>query len=106
MHQGALDGSAEFADIHRLWKRLRRLNEPLTFGIYPDSLKAYLASCGLDLLESLGASGYRERCMGPSAHQIKGYEFYESLMRSAGQPHNIFTGDPLSYARTMMFLTL
>jgi methyltransferase (TIGR00027 family) len=76
VHEGALDGSAEFADAPRLWKRLQRLNEPLTFGIYPDSLKAYLASRGLDLLESLGASEYRERYMGPSAHQIKGGEFY------------------------------
>lgn len=70
LHKGVLDCSAVFGDTRRLSKRLQRVNEPWTFGIYPASLKTYLASRGLDLLEDLGALEYRERYMGSSAHQI------------------------------------
>jgi len=76
VHKGLLDGSAVFEGTRHLWKTLQRAQEPWLFGIYPDHLHACLAARGLDLRENLGASAYRARYMGPSALQMKGYEFY------------------------------
>jgi methyltransferase (TIGR00027 family) len=76
VHKGLLDGSAAFADTRHVQKRLRRLHEPWIFGIYPDSLVECLASRGLNLLEDLGASEFRERYMGPAARRIKSWQFY------------------------------
>jgi len=76
VHKGLLDGSKQFVGTYHLWKTLQRTGEPWTFGIYPTHLQACLGSRGLTLLEDLGASEYRERYMGSSAHTMQGYEFY------------------------------
>jgi methyltransferase (TIGR00027 family) len=82
VHKGLLDGSAAFADTWH--EQLRRSHEPWIFGIYPDSLREYLASRGLNFLEDLEASELRERYMGPSARRIRSWQFYRVASASVG----------------------
>jgi methyltransferase (TIGR00027 family) len=56
---------------------IRRADEPMTFGLDPDDVPAYLAARGLELVSDTGAAAFREQAYGPAgAATIHGHEFY------------------------------
>lgn len=87
VHRGLLDGSGAFSVSPNVRRHLKRAGEPWTFGFYPAELPPYLAARGLQLKEDLGAIEYGAVCMGASADQMKGYEFYHVVIAEVGQPH-------------------
>jgi methyltransferase (TIGR00027 family) len=76
VHQGLLDGTVDFIGGKRLLDDVARLNEPWTFGIYPEQLSEFLEARGLALEEDVPAAEYRRTYFGAAAERMKGYEFY------------------------------
>ena len=76
VHRGVLDDSATFVGTRHIRKTLQRVGETWTFGFYPEQLQVYLSERGLDLIEDVGASEYRERYLGAYGRRMTGYEFY------------------------------
>jgi methyltransferase (TIGR00027 family) len=73
IHKGLLDGTVPFAGGAKMLANVRHLNEPWTFGLYPEDLPAYLRQFGLTLREDLGADDYRART---GLTHASGYAFY------------------------------
>jgi methyltransferase (TIGR00027 family) len=88
VHQGLLDGTADFIGGKRLLEDVARLNEPWTFGIYPEQLSEFLAARGLRLEEDVPAAEYRRRYFGAAAERMKGYEFYRIALATVC-PHGL-----------------
>jgi methyltransferase (TIGR00027 family) len=61
IHQGVIDGTAQFEGAREVSKYVRRFNEPFTFGLDPEKIAAYLAERGFELVEELGGAEYRAR---------------------------------------------
>jgi methyltransferase (TIGR00027 family) len=80
VHAGVLNGSVSFAGGGRLLRAVARLNEPWTFGLFPDHLAAFLRERGLCLDGDLSAQQYRRQYFGAAAQGMKGYEFYHVAM--------------------------
>jgi methyltransferase (TIGR00027 family) len=76
IHRGLLDGSGRFTVSPNVSRLLDKAGEPWKLGFYPEELPDYLHDRGLRLVEDLGAVEYGARCMGASAAQMRGYEFY------------------------------
>jgi len=76
VHSGVLNGSVYFEGAKRLLGDVARLDEPWTFGISPDKAAEFLCNRGLRLDRDLSAREYRRLYFGPSAAQMKGYDFY------------------------------
>jgi methyltransferase (TIGR00027 family) len=71
-----LERPQEFKGTKRLFRTLQNSGEPWTLGLVPSLVKRYVASCGLELIEDLGAEDYRGRYFGTKAARMRGYEFY------------------------------
>jgi len=82
VHRGLLDGSVRFEGTERLFRTLKGVGEPWTFGLAPAELPVYLGTRGFRLLLDLGASDYRRRYM-QDGHGMKGYEFYRVALAEA-----------------------
>jgi len=65
IHRGLLDGSVSFAGGDDTLSTVRRVGEPYTFGFDPAALPRHLSALGLELIEDVGASQYRERFLQP-----------------------------------------
>ena len=65
IHRTILGGAATFAGAGKTLATVRRSGEPYTFGFDPAELPQYLAARDLELIEDVGASGYRERYLDP-----------------------------------------
>jgi methyltransferase (TIGR00027 family) len=65
VHRGLLDGSVNFAGGADTLSTVRRVGEPYTFGFDPAALPQHLSALGLDVIEDVGASQYRERFLQP-----------------------------------------
>ena len=65
-----------YVGADRVFSTVRRANEPMTFGLAPDTLAEYLAERGLQLVSDEGAATFRERCFGAASHTMHGHEFY------------------------------
>lgn len=76
IHRGVLDGSFQFLGSREITRLLRRLSEPWTFGLDPDTLRDYLGARKLQLLDDVGSLEYRARYMAPQGRHMRGYEFY------------------------------
>jgi methyltransferase (TIGR00027 family) len=76
VHRCLLDGSGSFSLSPNVARLLRRAGEPWTFGFYPAELSSYLDARGIDLMQDLGAIEYGALCMGATADEMRGYEFY------------------------------
>ncbi len=57
-----MDPSA-YVGADQLFSSLRRVEEPLTFGLDPDKLDGYLGERGLSLISDEGAASIRQRCL-------------------------------------------
>jgi len=76
VHERVLRDPSSFFGTTEVFRRLRASGEEWTFGLDPPRLDAFLRTCGLELLEDVGARDYRARCFGPAAVSMRGYEFY------------------------------
>src|SRR5262245_17756958 len=65
IHRGLLDGSVSFAGGDDTLSAVRRVGEPYTFGFDPVALPRHPSALGLELIEDVGASEYRERFLQP-----------------------------------------
>ena len=65
IHRGLLDGSVSFAGGDDTLSTVRRVGEPYTFGFDPAALPRHLSALGLEMIEDVGASQYRERFLLP-----------------------------------------
>lgn len=84
IHERVLREPSAFFGTAGVFRRLRASGEEWTFGLDPLHLAAFLHTCGLELLEDVGAGDYRARCFGRAAETMRGYEFYR--IASAGVP--------------------
>lgn len=80
IHRAILDGTATFAGAGKTLAIVRRSGEPYTFGLDPAELAQYLAARDLELIEDVGASGYRERYLDPLG---RGHEPLSEFQRAA-----------------------
>jgi len=65
IHRGLLDGSVSFAGGDDTLTTVRRVGEPYTFGFDPVALPRHLSALGLEMIEDVGASEFRERFLQP-----------------------------------------
>src|SRR5262245_17823274 len=63
IHRGLLDGSVSFAGGNDTLTTVRRVGEPYTFGFDPAALPRHLSPLGLEMIEDVGASQYRQPCL-------------------------------------------
>ena len=80
IHRTILDGTAAFAGAGKTLAIVRRSGEPYTFGFDPAELPQYLAARDLELIDDVGASGYRERYLDPLG---RGHEPLSEFQRAA-----------------------
>jgi methyltransferase (TIGR00027 family) len=80
IHRTILDGTATFAGAGKTLAIVRRSGEPYTFGFDPAELPQYLAARDLELIDDVGASGYRERYLDPLG---RGHELLSEFQRAA-----------------------
>lgn len=71
-----LDDPSRYVGAEQVFATLRRADEPMTFGLAPDSLAGYLAERGLQLVADVDAETFRRRTYGPASAAIRGHEFY------------------------------
>ncbi len=65
-----------FQGTEKLFKNLKKNEEPYTFGIQPDKLSEYLNEFDLTLIENKSADEYRNKYLPERTNLNKGYEFY------------------------------
>jgi methyltransferase (TIGR00027 family) len=71
-----LDDPSRYVGAEQVFSTLRRADEPMTFGLAPDSLAAYLAERGFQLVTDIGADTFRRQAYGTASAAIRGHEFY------------------------------
>jgi methyltransferase (TIGR00027 family) len=76
VHRQVLDSPEAFEGTKKLFATLSAAGERWTFGLDPSGLRAFLAERGLMLAGDVRASECRARYFGPSASDMRGYEFY------------------------------
>ncbi|HUN53002.1 MAG TPA: SAM-dependent methyltransferase [Candidatus Sulfotelmatobacter sp.] len=84
VHRDILDRPQRFAGGARLHRRLKRLEERLTFGLDPADTPRYLAERGLRLIEDVGSVDYRARLLGARSRLLRGHEFYRVALAEVG----------------------
>lgn len=81
VHADAVAGAFDSPGLPALLCRLRRIGEPWTFGLKPETLAEYLAAHGLRRRADLGAEEYRALYRGNGKPTGKeGYEFYHVVL--------------------------
>ncbi len=76
VHRRVLDSPEAFEGTKKLFATLSAAGERWTFGLDPSGLTTFLAERGLTLDQDVRASECRARYFGPSASNMRGYEFY------------------------------
>jgi methyltransferase (TIGR00027 family) len=76
VHRDILTRPESFVGTGRLFASLDKAGEPLTWGIEPQALDAFLSARGLGLESDIGAAEYRKRYFGAAARRMRGHEFY------------------------------
>jgi len=76
IHEQVLRSPEAFFGTGPLLATLKAAGEEWKSGFDPRALPAYLRERGLELVEDVGASEFRELCWGPAASGMRGYEFY------------------------------
>jgi methyltransferase (TIGR00027 family) len=76
INEDVLDDPSRYVGAERVFSTVERGDEPMTFGLAPDSLPAYLASRGLQLVTDEGAASFRRTWYGPASEAMQGHEFY------------------------------
>jgi methyltransferase (TIGR00027 family) len=80
VHGGMLDGSTGFKAARRLLRGYAGLGEPWIFGLRPDRVGEFLSARGLSFEHDWSADEYRRLSYGSTADQMKGYEFYHTVL--------------------------
>jgi methyltransferase (TIGR00027 family) len=65
-----------YVGADRVFSTLRHADEPMTFGLAPETLAGYLAERGLELVSDVGAATFRQHAYGAASHTMQGHEFY------------------------------
>ncbi len=87
VHRQVLDSPEAFEGTEKLFATLSAAGERWTFGLDPSGLRTFLAERGLMLDEDVRAPECRARYFGPSASDMRGYDFYRiAVARVAGIP--------------------
>jgi methyltransferase (TIGR00027 family) len=76
INRDVLDDPGRYVGADRVFSTLRRANEPMTFGLVPTELAAYLADRGLHLVSDVGAASFRQHAYGAASRDMHGHEFY------------------------------
>jgi methyltransferase (TIGR00027 family) len=76
VYRQVLDAPEAFEGTKKLFATLSAAGERWTFGLDPSRLRTFLAERGLTLDQDANASEYRARYFGPSASDMRGYDFY------------------------------
>ncbi len=71
-----LENPQAFQGTEKLFKNLKKSEEPYTFGIQPDKLSEYLNKFELLLIENKSADDYRNKYLAERTNLNKGHEFY------------------------------
>lgn len=79
VHADAVTGAFDAPGLPALLTRLRRIGEPWTFGLKPETLADHLAAHGLRRRADLGADEYRA-LYGRKRAGPEGYEFYRVVL--------------------------
>ena len=85
VHRDILRNPERFPGGTRLHRRLKRLEERLTFGLDPADVPRFLASRGLRLIDDIGSVEYRARFLGASGGHLRGHEFYRVAIAEVGR---------------------
>jgi methyltransferase (TIGR00027 family) len=88
VHAGVLDGSVHFDGARHLLREVAQLDEPWTFGLFPNEVAEFLCERGLCLDRDLSAREYRSQYFGPPAQWMKGYEFYHVAIAHVQEGQN------------------
>jgi methyltransferase (TIGR00027 family) len=81
-----LDEPSRYLGAEHVFSTLRRADEPMTFGLAPDSLAGYLAERGLQLVTDIGAETFRRKIYGTASATIRGHEFYRVAHAHIARP--------------------
>jgi methyltransferase (TIGR00027 family) len=84
--EDVLGDPGRYVGADRVFSTLRRADEPMTFGIAPDALAAYLAERGLELVSDVGAASFREQAYGAACRIMRGHEFYRVAHAAIAAP--------------------
>jgi methyltransferase (TIGR00027 family) len=76
INEDVLRDPGRYVGADRVFSTLRRVDEPMTFGLAPSSLAGYLAERGLLLVSDEGAAEFRQLSYGDASQAIHGHEFY------------------------------
>ncbi len=76
INEDVLLDPGRYLGAERVFSSLRRADEPMTFGLEPDTLADYLADRGFQLISDVGAAAYRAQCYGTASNDMHGHEFY------------------------------
>ena len=73
-----LENPEAFQGTGKLFKNLKKNEEPYTFGIQPNKLSEYLNNFDLTLIENKSANEYRNKYLPERTNLNKGHEFYRA----------------------------
>jgi len=76
VHADLFTHPERYAGSEQLFASLERADEPMTFGLDPSGLSAYLADRGVRLRSDVSAAEYRAQVYGAEAAGMQGHEFY------------------------------
>jgi methyltransferase (TIGR00027 family) len=76
VHADAITGRFDAPGMDALLRRFRKMGEPWTFGLKPESVPHYLRARGLKRCVDLGAADYRAIYRADAPRPPEGYEFY------------------------------
>jgi methyltransferase (TIGR00027 family) len=85
VHRDVVCSPERFLGGNRLHRRLKRLEERLTFGFDPADVPRFLAARGLRLIDDIGSVEYRARFLGASGDHLRGHEFYRVAIAQVGR---------------------
>jgi methyltransferase (TIGR00027 family) len=76
INEDVLIDPSQYVGAERVFSTVERADEPMTFGLDPDTLVEYLDERGLQLVTDVGAAAFRQQCFGSASHAMHGHEFY------------------------------
>lgn len=86
INEDVLRDPSRYVGADRVFSTLRRVDEPMTFGLPPASLAAHLAERGLLLISDQGAAQFRQRAYGAASEAMHGHEFYRVAHAQVANP--------------------
>lgn len=82
--RAVLDDPRRFHGAERVLSTVRRVGEPMVFGLDPEQLAPFLAARGLTLQSDTGAAELRRQVYGDASSAMRGHEFYRLAHATVG----------------------